>query len=97
MGFSSATLSPCGKETRNLTCSKPSENNIANSGGILEAGKSHVANNSNGKLGGRSLTIDRNVAFNVSVVVDHSESIWGRYIIDGATRRASRNICKKRQ
>ena len=58
-----------------LTCSQLSENNIDKSRGIFETGKSHVANNSNGKLGGRSFTSDRNVAFNVSVVVDHSESI----------------------
>ena len=41
-------------------------------------GESHVANNNKGKPGGRSLTSERNVAFNVSVVVDHNESIWGR-------------------
>ena len=38
-------------------------------------GASHVAKSINGKPDGRSLTMDKNVAFNVSVVADHSESM----------------------
>ena len=60
--------------TKHLTCPQLTENSRDKSGGIFETGKSHVAKSSTGKPGGRSFTSDTNVAFNVSVVVDHSES-----------------------
>lgn len=73
-----AEIRPCVRGCRSLTCSESMEKRELTSSGSHDNGTSLVANRSKGIGGGRSLTRDMKVAFKVSLVVFHSDSIRGR-------------------
>ena len=62
--------------------------------GSSPQGHSEVANMRIGVEEGREWSVERNMAWNVSVVTPHQELMRGIKTTEGATRLASRNTCK---
>ena len=63
--------------------------------GSSPQGHSEVANMRIGVEEGREWSVERNMAWNVSVVTSHQELMRGIKTTEGATRLASRNTCKE--
>ena len=63
--------------------------------GSSPQGHSEVANMRMGVEEGREWSVERNMAWNVSVVTSHQELMRGIKTTEGATRLASRNTCKE--